>query len=310
MDVKKSWIKFGCLLLTVLINYLPLQAQEILAKVEVDHRRVQGTNTSVFETLETSLNDFVNNQRWTNDAYESKERIECNFFINIASKTDDTYTASLTVSARRPIYNASINTTLLNLVDNDFSFTYKEFDPLVFNKNVLTQDLTAIIGFYVYTIIGLDNDSFKKLGGTPYFSSAMTIASTAQSASGLISSGWDRLGSNQNRHLLISQLTSPEFRALREYSYNYHRLGLDIMYEDVDKGAKVITDGLSTLEKTASTSFASYSMQLFFDVKTDEIQSILKEMDPEEDKETKAALVTTLKKLDPSRVQVYNKLLK
>lgn len=305
----KNKVQLLLLLMTATCS-LQVVAQEINAKVEIDHRSIQGTNVSVFETLESSLNDFVNNKRWTNESYEPNERIECNFFLNIISVTGTTFTGSLTVTARRPIYNSSINTTLVNLVDNDFSFTYNEFDQLVFNKNSLSQDLTAVIGFYVYTIIGLDADSFQKKGGDTYFSTAMSIVNSAQSSPDLNEAGWDRLGSSKNRHMLISQLISSEFSPLRIYSYNYHRLGLDVMADDAEKGADVIISELSTLERVATNSPSSYAMLLFFDSKTSEIQSILKEMKRDDQKEDKDAAIATLKKVDVSRVQTYSKLLK
>ncbi|MDA3853580.1 MAG: DUF4835 family protein [Bacteroidales bacterium] len=298
--------------LLVLMGSLPMQSQEINAKVSIDYRQIQGTNVSVFKTLEKALTEFVNNQRWTNEEYQANERIDCNFFININSSEGNAYSGSLTVSARRPIYNASISTTLLNLVDNDFSFTYNEYDQLIFNKNSLTQDLTAVFGFYVYTILGIDADSFKEFGGDSYYNDAIGIVNSAQSASGLSEKGWDRLGSKRNRHVLISELLSSEFRPYRSYVYQYHRQGLDVMADNASQGASVILSGISNLEEVASNSPSSYTMLLFFDVKTVEIQNLIREMNTDDDAIAiqKKALITTLKKLDPSRVQDYDRLSK
>lgn len=289
-----------------------LQAQEINATVVIDHRQIQGTNVSVFKTLETALTEFVNSQRWTNEEFQPNERIDCNFFINLSSSDGNVYSGSITVTARRPIYNASISTTLLNLVDNDFRFTYNEFDQLIFNKNSLTQDLTAVLGFYIYTVLGIDADSFREFGGDTYYNEAVGIANSAQSATGLYEKGWNRLGSKRNRQVLISELLSAEFKPYRSYLYQYHRLGLDVMAENPDQGADVIINGISNLEKVAVNAPASYTLLLFFDVKTDELQSVIKEMDTEDEAvvEQKKQLVATLKKLDPSRLKVYDKLLK
>lgn len=299
------------ILLFILVLGNQLQAQEINAQVTIDHRQIQGTNVSVFRTLETALTEFVNSQRWTNDEYQPNERVDCNFFINLSSNDGNVYSGSITVTARRPIYNASISTTLLNLVDNDFQFSYNEFDQLIFNKNSLTQDLTAVFAFYVYTVLGIDADSFSKFGGDRYYDEAIGIVNSAQSAS-LYEKGWNRLGSKRNRHVLISELMSPEFSPYRNYVYQYHRLGLDVMADDKEKGTSVILNGIKDLEIVASNTPASYTMLLFFDVKTIEIQSMIKEMNTDDAAiaTQKEALITTLKKLDPSRVQDYDKLSK
>lgn len=298
------------ILLLVFTFSSQVQAQEINAKVAIDHRQIQGTNVSVFQTLETALTEFVNNQRWTNDDYQPEERIDCNFFISLNSNEGSVYSGSITVTARRPIYNASISTTLLNLVDNDLRFTYNEFDQLIFNKNSLTQDLTAVLAFYVYTILGLDADSFNEFGGDNYYNEAIGIVNSAQSASGLYEKGWDRLGSKRNRHVLISELLSSEFKPFRSYLYQYHRHGLDMMAESVAAGAEVIIKGIDQLEEVAVNAPASYTMLLFFDVKTDEIQNIIREMDTEDTAvaQERENLIARLKKLDPSRVQVYDRL--
>ena len=288
------------------VGVLSVNAQEINAIVTIDHSQIQGTNVSVFKTLEAALNEFLNNRTWTDQEYLQNERIDCNFSLTISSAEGDNYSASLAVSAPRPIYNASINTTLVNLIDNDIKFQYKEFDPLVFNKNSLSQDLTAIFGFYVYMILGIDGDTFKEFGGDAYFDEARSISNNAQSSTALKSGGWDRLASKQNRTLYVSQLTSSEFRAYRSYVYRYHRLGLDVMVDDAKKGEKVILDGLADLKKINDDSPSSYTMQLFFDVKNMEIQSILKEMKGDDAK--KKELITMLKRLDPSRLQAYERL--
>lgn len=300
---------FRLLFLLILFTYCEgaLIAQEINATVTIDHRQIQGTNVSVFETLETSLTDFINNRKWTNQDYLASERIECNFLLNLRNNEGSSYSGSLTVTARRPIYNAAINTTLLNLVDDKFKFSYNEFDPLVLNVNSLTQDLTAVVGFYVYMVLGLDADSFTKYGGDPYYNTAISIVNSAQSSNVLSNDGWDRLDKDPNRHALVSQLINAEFRPLREYMYTYHLQGLDVMAEDVDQGGKAIVDGLSTLVKVYENSPASYAMLLFFDVKYIEINNIIKNLDMEDAK--KKSIVELLKRIDPSRVKAYDRLL-
>ncbi len=288
-----------------------LRAQEINAKVVVEHRQLQGTNVSVFETLENSLTEFINSRRWGNEDFSPNERIDCNFLINLTGNEGNRYNADITITARRPIYNASISTTILNLVDKDLSFSYDEYEQFIFNKNSLTQDLTAVIGFYVYMILGIDADTFREFGGDPYYNEAIAIVNAAQSATEMSTEGWDRLGSKRNRNVLISELLSVDFRPFRSYLYRYHRLGLDVMADDVEQGAKVILEGLSTLEEVVESAPASYAMLLFFDVKTQELQNIIREMEDKDAaaKANKKDLLTTLKKIDPSRTQSYDKLL-
>ena len=281
-------------------------AQEINATVTIEHRQIQGTNVAVFETLKGALTEFINNRKWTDQEYESNERIECNFLLNLESNEGSSYKGSLSVTARRPIYNAAINTTLLNLYDKKFSFTYNEFDPLVLNINSLTQDLTAVVGYYVYMILGLDADSFSPYGGDEYYNTSIAIVNSAQSSNVLSVAGWDRLDKDGNRHSLGSQMISSEFRPLREYMYLYHIKGLDVMANNVDQGAQVIIDGLDMLEKVHSNSPASYAMLLFFDVKYLEISNVIKNMDLPEVR--KKELVSLLKKIDPSRLKNYDSL--
>lgn len=296
-----------------LVFFFQSQAQEFNAKVVIDHRQIQGTNVSVFETLEGALTEFVNNRNWTDNEYLPGEQIECNFFLNLTDVEDKTYTGSLMVTARRPIYNASISTTLLNIVDNDFTFTYDEYDQLVFNKTSLKQDLTAIFAFYIYTVLGVDADTFERYGGTFYYNQAQSIANTALSSDDLNDAGWDRLDSEQNRAVLISELISSEFKLLRSYLYSYHRKGLDVMADDPDKGVKTILNEIRTLESVDSRAKSSYLMQVFFDAKSDEIQSIVREYDEEKFKKLsiqKDELITLLKKLDPGRSSEYGRLSK
>lgn len=305
---KQLWV----MALMLLLSTSAMMAQEINAKVVIDHRQIQGTNVAVFETLETALTEFINNQKWTNDEYLPNERVDVSFFLNIMSNEGSLYSGSITVTARRPIYNASISTTILNLVDNDFKFIYNEFDQLIFNRNSLSQDLTAVVAFYVYTVLGLDADTFREFSGDPYYNIAMGIVNSAESNSNLYATGWDRLGSKKNRHVFMAELISPEFRPYRSYLYQYHRLGLDVMAESVDQGAKVILDNLTKLQEVEKSKPLSYTMMLFFDVKTDEYQNILSEMDNDDEVvyAQKEKLVKSLQSLDQNRLQVYSKLLK
>ena len=308
MMIKRKIVKYILSVLVLLATgWGSLSAQEISAGVTLDYSQLQGTNVSAFKTLEAALNEFLNNRTWTDQEYLQSERIECNFTLTITAIKEGAYEGSLAVTARRPIYNTSINTTLINLIDNDVKFKYKEFDPLVFNKNSLSQDITAILGFYVYMILGVDGDTFKEFGGDVYYNEAMDIVNSAQSSATLQSGGWDRLGSKKNRSLLVSEVLSSEFKEYRSYNYRYHRLGLDVMADDVEKGAAVIIDGLSDLVKVNENNPSSYTMQLFLDAKNVELQNIVSEMD-ESNAEQRKEVITKLKTLDPGRVKAYERL--
>lgn len=278
--------------------------QELNAKVTIEHRQVQGTNKQIFETLEKSLNEFLNGRQWTEGSYKKDEKIDCSFLLNITSLTpDNQMTGNLTVQARRPVFNSNYNTTLINTRDNNVSFKYVEFDVLEFNENIFRDNLTSLFAFYAYIIIGSDNDTFSKEGGSDAFATAEKIARNAQTQD---AKGWKQDAMDRNRWMMIEQILHPNFDAYRTMLYNYHRKGLDIMANAPALGRKQIAEALISLEKVHGNVPTSMLLQTFFDAKNEEIINIFKPAQFDE----KQKIGDLLKKIDPSRIRNYEAMLR
>ena len=178
-----------------------LSAQELNCRVQVNSDKIQGTNKQVFTTLEQAISEYINNRKWSNAQISNNERIECTFLFTVNEVEDNRYKCDLQVQSRRPVYNASYSTAMLNFRDTEFEFNYQEYEPLVYNENTLESNLTAVIDFYVYMILGLDFDSFSPEGGTVFFQKAEKIVAMGQSSMEI---GWKAFESNRNRHALMS----------------------------------------------------------------------------------------------------------
>ncbi len=266
-------------------------------------QQIAGTDKRVFETLQTAIFEFMNNKKWTNDAFKNNERIDCSILINITDRpSPEEFKATIQLQARRAIFKSSYNSTFLNNNDNDFSFKYLENQPLEFAENSHLSNLTSVLAFYAYFIIGLDYDSFSLNGGTPYLQKALTIVNTAQSTSDI---GWKAFDSNKNRYWLINNLLDASFVPIRECMYKYHRLGLDVMADDVEGGRNTITESLEGLKKVHEIKPLSYSMQVFFTAKADEIINIYSGA-PSADK---SKMITLLNEMDPTNSNKYQKII-
>ena len=248
-------------------------AQELNCKVKILHSQVQGTNTSVFETLETALNEFMNNRSWTELQFSEVERIECTF--NITIKTYDVeenrFTGELLFQTSRPVFNSAYNTTVFSMKDNDFSFTYKEFDQLDFNENMLDNNLTAMLAYYAYLIIGMDLDTMSPLGGTDILRKAELVVNNAQSMS---EPRWKTFDDPKNRHGIINDYLESSMEPFRQLQYKYHREGLDEMSNNVDRGRNAITEAIAMLNEAHKNKPLSMLPQIFTDYKRDEIVNI------------------------------------
>ena len=279
-----------------------LSAQELNCTVKVLSPAIQGTEKSVFETLETAIKEFMNNTRWTNDSYKQDERIECNITINVTKRISvDEFEANIIVQSRRPVYKSSYNTNLINYQDNDFTFKYTPFQPFEFNENTFTNNLTSTLGYYAYIFIGLDYDTFSPDGGTPYYQKAQTIVNNAQNAS---EKGWKAFEGSKNRYWLAENLANSNFKGVRSCLYNYHRMGLDMMTNDVELSRKNIADALEGLLKVHNMQMGSFLMQVFFLAKADEVVNIFSVATPD----VKNKLVPLLNTIDPGNVTKYEKL--
>lgn len=253
---------------------VPLMAQELACNVSINFQQIDGSNRQVFYTLEGALNEFVNTQKWTDKPYEPQERVECNMTFIITSRTDNRFTASLQVSAFRPVYGSNYKTPIFNFKDNAISFQYTEFDPLIFNPNLYESNLVSLISFYAYLVLGIDADTFALKGGDPFYKQALEVVNLAQQGG---FDGWNPKRNQLNRFSLVDQILSDAHKEYREVLYAYHRDGFDSFTTDTKKSKEAIREALlkfSVLFKRAQNTFL---IRVFFDAKSDEVVSVFKE---------------------------------
>ena len=251
---------------------LGIQAQELEAKVVVNHSKIQGTNTSVFTTLQDAMTEFLNTRKWSNLQYTARERIACSFNLIVNEYSDDgRFGCSLMVQANRPVYNASYNTTVLNFNDNAVDFNYIEHDKLEFSDDIIDNNLTAVLAYYAYLIIGLDMDTFAPKGGTDILHKAENVVNNAQMIG---EDGWKAFGDSKNRHAIVNDYMNGAMEPYRQLLYDYHRKGLDEMAQNAERGRSNITTSLTLLEKTKQDKPMSILPQLFTEIKKDELQGI------------------------------------
>ncbi len=286
------WI-FSCSILTY--------GQELQCSVSVVSPSVQGTNKQVFETMQTAIREFMNGQKWTDNVFSPEERIECSIMINIKEiQSVDEFSGSIQIQARRPVYNSAYSSVILNYLDNDFSFKYVEFEPLIYNTSSFESNLVGVLAYYSYVILGFDYDSFSKMGGTKYMEKAEQIVNQAQNSS---SKGWRSFESTRNRYWLVENYLNEHHRPLRECVYEYYRLGLDQMSEKPEAGRKEVLSALEKLQKVHRRKPGSFAMQVFFDAKSDEIINIFSESFSME----KSRAIEVLSEVDPANATKYKK---
>ncbi|MEM9363298.1 MAG: DUF4835 family protein [Bacteroidota bacterium] len=246
-------------------------AQELNCEVVVNSDQVNQTNQQIFRTLERSLNDFVNKNKWTNRVFRENERINARMFITVTQYESDRFEANIQIQSSRPVYNTSYESPIFNYKDNAFNFIYQEFQPLVYNENVFESNLIAVVAYYVYIIIGLDADTFSLQGGDDYYRRAQNIVTQAQ---GTNSAGWSQETGTRSRFELVDNLLSNSFREYRIAMYNYHRKGLDILGDNNSTGKQVIAGSLRLFETLIKRRPNAFLIQTFFDAKSEEIQNI------------------------------------
>lgn len=296
-------MKRNLLIISFLVLYAGLTAQELNCNLQINSDKVQGSNKEVFKTLQKEASEFINNRRWTDLAYAEEERIDCNINIIISSAEGDNYRGELTVQSRRPVYNSSYFSSLLNFKDNSFVFTYKEFDPLEFSPTNLQSNLTAVLAYYAYLIIGYDMDSYSRLGGTPYFQAAENIVTQAQSSDW---AGWKAFENDKNRYALINNIMDEAFKKYRNYFYEYHRLGLDEMTINATNGRAKIAEGLPLLREANRSRPSAVVISSFLDAKNDELVNILSE-GTQKEKETAVEILTDI---NPTAANRYEQIFK
>lgn len=247
-----------------------VSAQEMNCVVTINADQVSQTNQQIFKTLERSLNDFINKNKWTNRTYKENERISSQMFITITNYESNRFEGNIQIQSSRPVFNTSYETPIFNYKDNQLNFEYIEFQPLVFNENVFESNLVSVVSFYVYTMLGLDADTFSLEGGTEYFRKAQQITTQAQGSN---YAGWDQ-NSDRSRFELVDNLLSNTYREYRIAMYNYHRKGLDILGDNNSTGKQVIAGTMKLFETMIKRRPNAFLIQTFFDAKSDEIQNI------------------------------------
>lgn len=281
-------------------------SQELKCNISVNTQQIQGTNKKVFQTLNTALYEFMNNRVWTNHTFAVNERIECSILINIQQQISaDEFQGTIQVQSRRPVYNSSYNTILLNYLDQNFNFSYVEFEALEFNENTHQSNLTAVLAYYAYLILGLDYDTFSLDGGSEFYTKAEKIVDNAQSSQ---DKGWKpfEAKNNKNRYWLIKNILDARYEPVREFLYRYHRLGLDLMESKPNDGRSEISEDLLLLQKVFREQPDPF---LFFyhiivDAKADEFVNIFSEAMPDE----KTRALQVLNEIDNANSTKYKKL--
>ena len=287
-------------------------AQELKARVTVLSNRV-GPNVSqnVFRTLQTALNNFVNNKKWTTDNISANEKIECNFLLNLEPTNDlNVYNASLTVQAARPVYNTSYLSPIINFQDENIVFKYVEFQQLEFNEkrvsgtDALVSNLTAVIAYYVNMILAFDYDSFSPRGGDPYFQKAQNIVNDAPDGRNI--SGWKAFDGTRNRYWLVENMLNSRYTIMHDVYYNYYRMGMDKLYEDEKAARTELLNVLNLLNNFNTDNPNKMINQFFFQGKSTELIKIFSKAPPQD----KARASELLQKMDITNASKYKDELK
>lgn len=287
-------------------------AQELQARISINSSRVSSqTDKKIFQTLQNSLNTFLNNRKWTNETFQANEKIVCHFLINISEAVGgNVYRSTLTVQAARPVFNSGYETPLINFQDESFTFKYVEFQPVEFNENrvsgsdPLVSNLTATLAYYVYVILGLDFDSFALRGGDLYFQKAQAIVNNAPENRDI--SGWKAFDGLRNRYWLMENLTNNRYTLIHDAVYNYYRLGLDVMYENEANGRNAILNTLNIINTLNTDIPNTMIVPFFFQGKANELSRIFKKGSPEERQKAREILM----KVDITNANTYKQELK
>ena len=260
--------------------------QELQAKININHSKVGVTDVSVFDNLQQTLEQFVNDRQWTDLQFQKNERIVCNFNITVNKydKTNNTFECTATIQANRPVYNSQYNSTLYNNQDANFNFQFAQFDQLNFNEDVIDNQLTALFAYYAYLIIGINLDSFAPMGGTDVLQRCLNLVNNAQN---LEFTGWKSFEDSKNRFAIINDYLDETMKPFRQLQYDYYRTGLDEMASNVERGRTNITAALENdLKKAHEDKPLSMLPQIWTDYKRDELANIYKGKGTQKEKES------------------------
>ena len=280
--------QYLAILLIIILNsqFQILNSQELQATVNINHQQIQGTDVSVFENLKQTLEQFINDKQWTSLQFQKNERIVCSFNITVTKydKNNNVFTCTALIQASRPIYNAAYSTTIYNNKDANFDFEFAQFDQLNFNEEEIDNQLTALLGYYAYLIIGLDLETFSPMGGEDILQRCMNLVNNAQSLQFV---GWKAFEDSRNRFAIINDYLDGALAPFRQLQYDYYRLGLDEMANNADRGRTNITTALEeNLKKAHENRPLSLLPQIWLDYKKDEIANIYKGKGTQKEKES------------------------
>lgn len=286
------------------------QSQELQARMNVMAAKISTTiDKKVFQTLQTSLSNFINNRRWTKDVFKPSEKIVCNFLLNIDQDLgNNVYKGKLTVQAARPIYSTNYDSPIINFIDDNVVFKYVEFQPVEFNENrvqgndPLVANITAVLAYYINIILGFDYDSFSPRGGDVYFQKAWNIVNNAPESKDI--TGWKSFDGQRNRYWLAENINSNRFALIHDALYAYYRSGMDQFYTNEEVGRKGILDCLNFLNSINTDNPNSMLLQFFFQGKSDELVNVFSKANPEQKTRAKDLLT----KLDITNISAYRKL--
>lgn len=290
-------------LIAILTLSLNLRAQELNCTVTINATQVQTSDRDIFKDMKISFEQFMNGRKWTNDAYKNYEKINCNLLVTITKMPSiGSFSATVQVQSARPIYNSNYSTLILNFADRDWEFEYIESLPLEYNDNTYTSNLTSMLAFYAYLIIGMDYDTFSELGGSPYFQKALMVVNNAQQAN---RPGWQQIGSNRNRYWLMENINNPQMVDIRKAMYSYHRLGLDLFDKDPDQSRTVILECMKDIRKVRDINPNAILLISFMDAKSKELANIFSDGNIQVRREAFDVITT----IDPTNSTIYQKII-
>jgi hypothetical protein len=297
MNMKKLLI-----ILCVIITQVS-SAQELNCVVSVLTPQIQATDKTIYETLKTNIREFMNNRKWTGDKFLNQERIECSIVITISERTGvDQFKATIQIQARRPVYKSSYSTPVINHLDQDFTFKYIQDQVIDFDEANNTFNLTSVLAYYAYIIIGMDYDTFSPEGGTLFYQKAQNIVNNSQSS---VDRGWKSFEGNRNRYWLVENFLNPTFKPVRSCLYTFHRLGLDQMSVNATEARTTISTSLKDMKPVYQDKPNSFLMQVFFNTKADEIVNLYSGATQEE----KMDMIPVLSLIDPANIAKYEGIL-
>ena len=300
----KRYRLFAVVLISMLLSVsFDAVAQELQCSVEVNSSSIEGTNKSVFNALQESISEYLNETKWSNMVFAPSEKIDCRLFLTVKEYADDRVKGDLQLQLIRPVFNSTYTTTLFNFKDTKIEFDYREGDPLIFNEGSWGSNLTGILDFYAYLFLALDSDSFSPRGGQPYFDKMATVVQLAQSSG---EAGWRTFEDTRNRSALLSSFTDSNTGMIRDLFYQYHRKGLDEMATSPDKGRAAVTSSLQAVADIYKNAPMSVALSLFRDAKLDELVNIYSKA-PQTERELVYDLLKDIYPTDGERLEKIRK---